>query len=51
MRFSHLIALRSPANNNYVSARVNQTNSPLQAVATQIQFWEQFSFQRQSQHC
>src|SRR5581483_1237212 len=43
-----LIALRSHANNNYVSARINQSNSSLQATATQVQLWEQFTWLPQS---
>lgn len=36
--------LQATNNNNYVSARNDQTNTPLQATATQVQAWEQFSW-------
>jgi hypothetical protein len=43
-----LIALRAHANNNYVSARIDQTNTPLEAIATQVQGWEEFNWLPQS---
>ncbi|GER90093.1 glucosylceramidase [Dictyobacter vulcani] len=36
------IWLRATNNNNYVSTRIDQTNSPLNASATQVQAWEEF---------
>ncbi|EFH85958.1 twin-arginine translocation signal domain-containing protein [Ktedonobacter racemifer] len=36
------IWLQTTNNNSYVSARINQTNAPLQATATQVQAWEEF---------
>ncbi len=36
------IWLRTTNNNNYVSTRIDQTNSPLEAIATQVQAWEEF---------
>jgi hypothetical protein len=38
----HTIWLKATNNNNYVSARIDQTNSPLEANVTQVQAWEQF---------
>lgn len=37
-----LIALRAHANNDYVSARTDQANTPLDASVTLIQGWEEF---------
>jgi hypothetical protein len=37
------IWLQTTNNHNYVSARIDQTNSPLQSTTTQVQAWEQFS--------
>jgi hypothetical protein len=45
---SGFVALKSQMNGQYVSARTNLTNSPLQAVATSIGPWEQFKFVLQS---
>ncbi len=42
------IWLRATNNNNYVSARIDQTNSPLDASATQVQAWEEFTWLPQS---
>jgi hypothetical protein len=39
---NNTVALQSAANSQYVSARTNQTNTPLDANATTIQQWEQF---------
>lgn len=36
------IWLQTTNNNNYVSARTDQTNTPLQASVTQVQGWEEF---------
>ena len=36
------IWLRTTNNNNYVSARTDQTNTPLEAIVNQVQGWEQF---------
>lgn len=36
------IWLRSTNNNNYISARIDQTNMPLEALVTQVQAWEEF---------
>lgn len=36
------IWLQTTNNHNYVSARANQTNAPLNASATQVQAWEEF---------
>jgi DNA-binding transcriptional regulator YiaG len=36
------IWLQATNNNNYVSARADQTNTPLNASATQVQAWEEF---------
>jgi hypothetical protein len=36
------IWLQTTNNNNFVSARTDQTNSPLNASATQVQAWEEF---------
>ncbi|GHO70118.1 hypothetical protein KSC_090100 [Ktedonobacter sp. SOSP1-52] len=36
------IWLQATNNNNFVSARNNQTNTPLQATSTQVQTWEEF---------
>ncbi|HEY3994233.1 MAG TPA: hypothetical protein VGM01_15295, partial [Ktedonobacteraceae bacterium] len=36
------IWLQTTNNHNYVSARTDQTNTPLNASATAIQQWEQF---------
>jgi hypothetical protein len=38
------LALRANANGDYVSARFDQTNSPLDASVTQIQTWETFQW-------
>src|SRR5579859_371700 len=36
------IWLQATNNNNYVSARIDQSNTPLEALVTQVQAWEQF---------
>ncbi|HLZ63336.1 MAG TPA: hypothetical protein VKR06_40905 [Ktedonosporobacter sp.] len=36
------IWLQTTNNNNYVSTRMDQTNAPLEAIATQVQAWEEF---------
>jgi hypothetical protein len=36
------IWLQATNNNTYVSARTDQTNTPLDAIATQVQGWEEF---------
>src|SRR5258708_22391610 len=36
------IWLQTTNNNNYVSTRIDQTNSPLEAIAAQVQAWEEF---------
>lgn len=36
------IWLQTTNNNQYVSTRMDQTNSPLQAIATQVQAWEEY---------
>jgi hypothetical protein len=38
----HTIWLQTTNNNNYVSARTDQTNTPLDANVTQVQAWEEF---------
>ncbi|GHO65182.1 hypothetical protein KSC_040740 [Ktedonobacter sp. SOSP1-52] len=38
----HTIWLKTTNNNNYVSARTDQTNTPLDANVTQVQAWEEF---------
>jgi hypothetical protein len=38
----HIIWLKTTNNNNYVSARTDQTNTPLDANVTQVQAWEEF---------
>ena len=35
--------LQSNANGKYVSARIDQTNTPLQAVASTPTYWEYFT--------
>lgn len=36
------IWLQATNNNNYVSARIDQSNTPLEALVTQVQAWEKF---------
>src|SRR6185437_8985486 len=36
------IWLQATNNNNYVSARIDQSNTPLEALVTQVQAWEEF---------
>ena len=36
------IWLQTTNNHNYVSARIDQTNTPLEALVTQVQAWEEF---------
>jgi hypothetical protein len=36
------IWLLTTNNHNYVSTRIDQSNSPLEAIATQVQAWEEF---------
>jgi hypothetical protein len=38
----HTIWLQTTNNNRYVSARIDQTNTPLAALVTQVQAWEEF---------
>jgi hypothetical protein len=37
-----VIWLQTTNNHNYVSTRTDQTNSPLEAIVTQVQAWEEF---------
>ncbi|HEX4714479.1 MAG TPA: glucosylceramidase, partial [Ktedonobacteraceae bacterium] len=36
------------ANGDYVSARIDQSNTPLEALVTQVQAWEEFTWLPQS---
>ena len=36
------IWLQTTNNNQYISTRTDQTNSPLEAIATQVQGWEEY---------
>jgi hypothetical protein len=38
----HTIWFQTTNNHNYVSARIDQTNTPLEALVTQVQAWEEF---------